>query len=174
MDNIHHEPCKEIRMPHSIPRGLLRFLILRLLQSHEMTGTKIMQTLSDRSNGVWKPSPGSIYPMLAALEEEGLIETVRKEGRSKIYCLSEDGLAHLKEIHNRKGDLEHKARLGRMLWLQLLDPIDQIHFHIIAFNTSVNILNKLAKSLSSTERENLRIHIEEIVEKLSELTNILT
>jgi len=138
-----------------------------------MTGTEIMQAFAERSNGVWKPSPGSIYPMLSALEEEGLIETVRKEGRSKTYCLSEAGHAHLKEIHNRKGDLAHKARLGRMLWLQLLDPIDQIHFHIIAFNTGVNFLNKLAKSLSSMERENLRIRIEEIIEKLSELTNIL-
>ena len=96
------------------------------------------------------------------------------ERRTKQNLLpSEAGHAHLKEIHNRKGDLEHKARLGRMLWLQLLDPIDQIHFHIIAFNTGVNFLNKLAKSMSSTERENLRIRIEEIIEKLSELTNIL-
>lgn len=131
-----------------------------------------MQTFEKRSNGVWKPSPGSIYPLLAALKEEGFIEPV--EEQSKTYRLSEEGQIHLKGIHQEKGTLAHKARLGRMLWLQLLDPIDQIHFHMIAIDTGVEFFTKLVESLSSTEREDLRNHIEKISENLSTLLNALT
>ena len=161
-------------MPHSIPRGLLRFLVLKLLHSREMTGTEIMRTLAERSKDKWTPSPGSIYPVLSALEKKGFIETVRTEGRSKTYKLSETGHTHIKEIHSRKGALEHKARLGRMLWSQLLEPADQVHFHLAGLNTAVDFLTELIESLTHTEREQLRDHIEVINEKLSALVDTLT
>jgi DNA-binding PadR family transcriptional regulator len=177
---FHHN---HFRMPHSIPRGLLRFLILKMLQSKAMTGAEIMQILEERSREliktgeehseeVWKPSPGSIYPLLKKLNEAGFIEPV--EEQSKTYKLSEEGLAHLKEFHKKKGELTHKARLGRMLWLQLLDPTDQMHFHMMTLQTGVEFLTNLVDSLTSTERETLRTHIEEIIENLTALGNMLT
>ena len=160
-------------MPHSIPRGLLRFLIMKLLNSNEMTGTEIIHTLAERSDGKWQPSPGSIYPMLAALDDEGLIETARTEGRSKTYRVSEEGHTHLKVILSQKGALEHKARLGRKLWIQLLEPADQVHFHITHMDSSVGLLTELVESLTRTERERLREHIEKIKGELSALANTL-
>jgi len=179
----HHSHQKHFKMPHSVPRGLLRYLILKKLQSKAMTGTEIMQAFEERSKeimqafdaqseGAWKPSPGSIYPLLKKLNEEGFIEPI--EEQSKTYQLSEEGKAHLKEFHKKHGDLMHKARLGRMLWLQLLDPIDQIHFHMIALDTGVEFLTKLVNSLTPTERDALRTHIEEIIENLTALVNTLT
>lgn len=181
--NDSHPHHKHFKMPHSVPRGLLRYLILKTLQSKAMTGTEIMQAFEERSKeilkafdeqseGAWKPSPGSIYPLLKKLNEEGFIEPV--EDQSKTYQLSEEGNAHLMAFHQKHGDLMHKARLGRMLWLQLLDPIDQMHFHFIALNTGVEFLTKLVDSLTSTERVTLRTHIEIILENLNALVNTLT
>ncbi len=83
--------CEHLNMPQSIPRGLLRHIIPRLLRHQEMTGTDIMQRLGEITGGEWNPSPGTIYPMLSSLEEEGIIETATTEGRSKTYCLTENG-----------------------------------------------------------------------------------
>lgn len=181
--NGNHSHHKHPKMPHSVPRGLLQYLILKTLQSKPMTGTEIMKAFEKRSNeiiqtidahseGAWKPSPGSIYPLLKKLNAAGFIEPV--EVQSKIYKLSEDGEAHLKEFHEKKGDLTHKARLGRMLWLQFLDPIDQMHFHLVALHKGVEFLTQLVNALTSTERETLRIHVEELIENLTALVTMLT
>ena len=83
--------CERLEMPQSIPRGLLRHIIPRMLKEGDKTGTEIMQEFSDRTNGEWNPSPGTIYPLLSSLEEDGIIETVKIEGRSKAYHLSNEG-----------------------------------------------------------------------------------
>ena len=74
----------DMKKPHHVPRGLLRLIILRLLKSDEMTGSEISQTLEDWTEGQWKPSPGSIYPLLSSLEAEGVIKPTKQEGRSKV------------------------------------------------------------------------------------------
>ena len=81
MDQNHTHPHhKHPKMPHSVPRGLLHYLILKTLQSTAMTGTEIMQEFEKRSKevitsdkqseGAWKPSPGSIYPLLKKLNSK--------------------------------------------------------------------------------------------------------
>ena len=61
------------RLPHTVPRGLLRFYILRLLTKKPMKGYEVIKEIEDRTDGVWKPGPGSIYPMLESMKKEGLI-----------------------------------------------------------------------------------------------------
>lgn len=67
-----HE-CDHLEMPQSVPRGLLRHVIPRLLRSDEMTGADIMQRLNELTDGEWNPGPGTIYPLLSSLEEDGII-----------------------------------------------------------------------------------------------------
>lgn len=55
-----------------------------------MHGYQIMQELTERSSGVWRPSPGSIYPTLQQLEDEGLIRVDNQEGK-KVYSLTAEG-----------------------------------------------------------------------------------
>jgi DNA-binding PadR family transcriptional regulator len=63
------------REPHAVPRGLLRFYILRLLTDNPMKGYELITEIEKRTEGMWKPGPGSIYPMIASLRREGLIES---------------------------------------------------------------------------------------------------
>jgi len=75
-------------------RGDVRAAILTLLAEKPMHGYQIIRELGERSGGVWSPSPGSIYPTLQMLEEEGLIRGEESEGK-KVFTLTEAGQAVL-------------------------------------------------------------------------------
>ncbi len=75
-------------------RGDVRQAILRLLGEAPRNGYGLMQTIEERSGGRWRPSPGSIYPTLAQLEDEGLIRAVDHEG-SKRYELTDPGRSQI-------------------------------------------------------------------------------
>jgi DNA-binding PadR family transcriptional regulator len=71
-------------------RGNVRAAILALLTERPMHGYEMIQELDQRTGGVWRPSPGSVYPTLQLLEDEGLIKSDEGAGR-KAYTLTEAG-----------------------------------------------------------------------------------
>ncbi|UCE09704.1 MAG: PadR family transcriptional regulator [Candidatus Thorarchaeota archaeon] len=160
---------EDVRMPHTIPRGLLRLIVMTLLKDQDMTGSEIMDTLAKRHGGKWRPSPGSIYPLLESLSEKGLIEVVGTEGRSKTYGLTEVGKAHIKAAISRKGDFEHKARLGRSLWLNLLEPGHRAHFFVSGMNATLELLGELVPELSPAQKSKIYDRLGKLAEKLGNL-----
>jgi DNA-binding PadR family transcriptional regulator len=76
-------------------RGDVRAALLVLLAEEPRNGYQLMQEIEQRSEGVWRPSPGSVYPALQQLEDEGLVRTAG-EGR-KAYELTDEGRAHVAE-----------------------------------------------------------------------------
>ncbi len=77
-------------------KGDIRISILALLAENSMHGYQIIQELTDRSGGAWRPSPGSVYPTLQLLEDEGLVTGSEVEGR-RVYTLTEAGRGVLAE-----------------------------------------------------------------------------
>lgn len=73
-------------------RGDVRASILALLKDRPMHGYEMIQEIAERSGGTWKPSPGSVYPTLQLLEDEGLIVS-ESEGGKKLFTLTEQGRA---------------------------------------------------------------------------------
>lgn len=73
-----------------VGRGDVRLAILQLLDEQPMHGYQIMQELTERSAGIWRPSPGSIYPTLQQLEDEGLIRSDKQEGKNVFSLTDED------------------------------------------------------------------------------------
>ena len=71
-------------------RGDVRSAVLALLAEEPMHGYQIIQEIGRRSGGAWKPSPGSVYPTLQQLEDEGLVRADEQEGR-RVYRLTADG-----------------------------------------------------------------------------------
>ncbi|WP_371581795.1 PadR family transcriptional regulator [Streptomyces sp. NBC_01314] len=71
-------------------RGDVRASILALLKDRPMHGYEMIQEIAERSGGAWKPSPGSVYPTLQLLEDEGLIASA-SEGGKKLFSLTEAG-----------------------------------------------------------------------------------
>src|SRR5215217_2387296 len=77
-------------------RGDVRAALLVLLAEEPHNGYGLMQEIEARSGGAWRPSPGSVYPALSQLEDEGLVQAVQ-EGGSKRFDLTEAGRAHVTE-----------------------------------------------------------------------------
>ncbi|MHB9863185.1 PadR family transcriptional regulator [Streptomyces sp. YIM S03343] len=73
-------------------RGDVRASILALLKDRPMHGYEMIQEIAERSGGAWKPSPGSVYPTLQLLEDEGLIAS-ETDGGKKLFALTEAGRA---------------------------------------------------------------------------------
>jgi hypothetical protein len=73
-------------------RGDVRAAVLALLAETPMHGYQIIREIEERSAGAWKPSPGSVYPTLQLLADEGLISAAESNGR-KTYSLTDEGRA---------------------------------------------------------------------------------
>lgn len=86
----HGRPGRGRRGGRRGPRGDVRAAVLLLLDDQPMHGYQLIQEIAERSDGAWTPSPGSIYPVLQQLEDEGLVEFERIEGR-KTATLTEAG-----------------------------------------------------------------------------------
>lgn len=83
--------------------GQLRLYLLSLLEGGPKHGYELITALSDRFGGTYRPSPGTVYPRLARLEEEGLVQRVDEE-RKSTYALTEAGYA---ELDARRAELSH-------------------------------------------------------------------
>jgi DNA-binding PadR family transcriptional regulator len=89
-------PGRPFRRGPKARRGDVRTAVLLLLAEEPRNGYQLMQEIEDRSEGVWRPSPGSIYPALQQLEDEGLVRTVETDGR-KLFELTDAGREYVAE-----------------------------------------------------------------------------
>src|SRR6201999_2565640 len=83
------------------PRGDIRSAILLLLADEPRNGYGLMQEIEERSGGVWRPSPGSVYPALSQLEDEGLVKAEERDGR-RTYVLTDAGRTY---VDDRRDEL---------------------------------------------------------------------
>jgi DNA-binding PadR family transcriptional regulator len=95
-------------------RGDVRAALLVLLDEAPQNGYGLMQEIERRSEGAWRPSPGSVYPALAQLEDEGLVRAEEDDGR-KQFVLTDAGRAHVEE---------HRSELGEP-WAGLDDGVGE-------------------------------------------------
>ena len=114
-------------------RGDVRAAILALLAEEPMNGYGIITAVAERSDGSWQPGPGSVYPALRSLDEEGLIapEESDDDPRRKVFALTDDGRAYA-EAHGdelaqafvdattpRRGFREMRREIGQLV---VVDP----------------------------------------------------
>lgn len=77
-------------------RGDIRLAVLALLAEQPRHGYEIIQEIAERTSGTWRPSPGSVYPTIQQLEDEGLVRTEESEGRRTVH-LTEAGQQYVEE-----------------------------------------------------------------------------
>jgi DNA-binding PadR family transcriptional regulator len=78
-----------------VKRGDVRAAALALLADQPRNGYQIIQEIGERSGGLWRASPGSVYPALQQLEDEGLIQAETPDGGRRRYALTEEGRAYV-------------------------------------------------------------------------------
>ena len=94
--------------------GEVRAAVLVLLDEEPMHGYQLIQEIEERSGGVWQPSPGSVYPVLQQLEDEGLVRIEQTQGR-KVANLTEAGRAY---VEDNRAELE-------AAWNALTNDVDE-------------------------------------------------
>jgi DNA-binding PadR family transcriptional regulator len=100
-------------------RGDVRAAILVLLAERPMHGYEIIQEVAERSQDLWKPSPGSVYPTLQLLVDEGLIVGTESEGSKKLFELTDTGR-------------ESAEKVVTPPWEEIADGVDPAHLNLRA------------------------------------------
>ena len=94
----------------------MRVAILAVLAEEPLNGYQVIQQISERTDGAWRPSPGSVYPTISQLEDEGLIEGDDERGRRTLR-LSDAGReylsTHAEEVAEVWAPFESEGRSGR-------------------------------------------------------------
>jgi DNA-binding PadR family transcriptional regulator len=80
-----------------VPKGFLRYHVLETLNQKAMSGSELMDEIQKHTGGNWKPSPGSIYPLLAWLQDNAYVKELPTENGFKRYELTQSGKDLLEE-----------------------------------------------------------------------------
>ena len=96
-------------------RGDIRTALLAVLSEGPGHGYDVIKTLGEKSDGAWEPSPGSVYPTLQLLEDEGLVRSTERDGK-RVYEITDDGRAEaarrIEEAGGTPWELMGSARAG--------------------------------------------------------------
>ncbi len=122
-------------------RGDVRSAILSLLADGPANGYGLMKGIEERSGGIWRPSPGSVYPTLQQLTDEGLLEEVTTDGRAE-HRLTDAGRNHVEE---------HREALDAA-WAQLDESADEHVAFLQSMRKLVGVLKQLARDGSPEQR----------------------
>lgn len=147
------------RVGSSVPRGFSRYFILELLKKKAHTGKEIINYAVEQSNGIWKPSPGLIYPLLGRLLDEGLIEET-KDGR---YQLTKKGAETAQDVDKVneivKKQLDVLFRLGNVGRFVAIDILEKI-------STMGSILSSNFANLTEDETKKYKEFLEFELKKI--------
>ncbi|MHA2351851.1 MAG: PadR family transcriptional regulator [Candidatus Thorarchaeota archaeon] len=160
---------KWIQHTAMVPKGFLRYQVLHKLKERSMSGAELTAAITEEMGGRWKPKPGSMYPLLRSLLQDGLTQEVPDEdGRTRRYELTERGQKFLKDQVDQSGELREKIDRGFTPFpppfLPLLSPRSEIP-------PSLRNLFKTLQSLRAVVGSNPS---PEILEELAQAANRFT
>ena len=147
------------RVGSSVPRGFSRYFILELLKKKPHTGKEIIDYAAEQSNGIWKPSPGLIYPLLGRLLDENLVEETN-DGK---YQLTQNGLETAEDVGKIKDivkkQLDVLFRLGSVGRFVALDLLERI-------TTMGSILSSNVANMTDEETRKYKMFLESELKKI--------
>lgn len=143
-------------------RGDVRAAVLRLLAEKPRNGYQLMQVIEERSGGRWRPSPGSVYPTLAQLEDEGLIR-VSEAGGSKLYELTAAGRGQVRRHESHTAPWQAPCGPDDEFTAAVHALLGEVHLAAaqVARAGDVKQLKRAAEQLAQTKRALYRILAEE-------------
>lgn len=164
-----------LRHTASVPKGLLRFYVFKLLKDKPMSGSEIMEEIEGLTGGQWKPSPGSVYPLLTWLRESGYAEELPREVTGiKRYMLTEKGAKFFEENANFEDKLQKKVTsMGPLFFLRMgiqADGLQELQEPIKRFFESLFDLRvALKENLTKQTLTEVEQFLNDASEKIEEL-----
>lgn len=104
--------------------GDMKYVILRLIKDKPMHGYEVMKALEDKTRGCYTPSPGTVYPTLQWLDDEGLVQSEDRDGK-KVYSITDAGREFLEE--NKSSVEEIFDRIDEMIDRFVGDPMPDVN-----------------------------------------------
>jgi len=166
-----------------VPKGFLRYHVLKLLNEKPMAGSEIMIEIEKQTNGYWKPSPGSIYPLLAWLQDKGYIkEAAEQEAGTKRYTLTEQGKAFLAEHVKTREELRKRFKhfgpgpgfMGPMWFEFYPEKAKELRRATKDLAIAVwNLRDSLRREYSEKAAEEAKKALEEAAKKIEDITKKL-
>lgn len=104
--------------------GDMKYVILKLLRERPMHGYEVMKALEEETSGCYKPSPGTVYPTLQWLDDEGLVASSDVDGK-KVYAITDKGRAFLDEHKGTVDDIFD--RIGDTINRFVGEPMPDVH-----------------------------------------------
>jgi DNA-binding PadR family transcriptional regulator len=92
-------------------RGAIKFIILDLLKDQSKHGYEIMKDIEDKVGGFYASSPGSVYPTLQMLEDQGYVTSSEKNGK-RVYQITDEGKKYLEQNKDAMDDIQGKHALS--------------------------------------------------------------
>lgn len=133
-------------------KGDVRLAILSLLSEEAANGYGLMKTIAERTDGTWRPSPGSVYPTLQQLVDEGLITAVG-EGRQSSFELTETGRAYV---------ADHADEIAKA-WSDAEAPTDHRHDEFIgAAMKLAGVMKQFAFDATPEQRKQATAKVDEL------------
>lgn len=150
------------RVGSAVPRGFSRYFILELLKKKPHTGKEIIDYAVEQSGGIWKPSPGLIYPLLGRLLDEGLIEET-KDGKYQITKKGADTAEDVDKINDIvKKQLDVLFRLGNVGQFVAMDLLERI-------STMGSILSSNVTNMTNEETQKYRKFLQSELNRIDEV-----
>ena len=111
--------------PQVVPRGVLRLYILSMLSRNPQTGYSMIREIEDKTEGAWRPGPGTVYPLLRSLVKEGLLEKLSSADAGTVvkYSVTKKGKQELEEMQRTLASAGKRERVMVRLFADLL-PAD--------------------------------------------------
>ena len=157
-----------------VPKGYLRHTVLNLLKESPASGSEIINTINERTDSRWSPSPGSVYPLLSWLRDSGYTTEIQDpEAGVKRYQLTESGREFLEEHDKRHPDFDESFqeigfRMRRFNGLpedakELLKGFREIR------KSSRRLFYQLRKQYSEDAVKEAKIALDEFLAKINKL-----
>jgi DNA-binding PadR family transcriptional regulator len=119
-------------------RGEIRTGLLTILAEGPGHGYELIQRIEEKTGGAWKPSPGSVYPTLQMLEDEGLVTVVERDGK-RVYELTDEGRAEAeRRVAEGGGNPWTREGRGRAQVVAILEAMKQIQLAVRQFIVAGN------------------------------------
>ena len=143
----------------SVPRGFSRYYVLNLLKAEPRTGKEIIDYAIQQSDGIWKPSPGLVYPLLGRLLDEGLIEEAAG-GRYQITKAGAETAGDLDKINETvRRQLDVLLRLGNVGRFVAMDLLERM-------SMMGSVLSANMTSMTDEEKDRYRSFLKDELDKI--------
>jgi DNA-binding PadR family transcriptional regulator len=146
--------AKKWLRPQAVPRGFLRLYILAQLSRGPETGYSIMQKIDEKTDGAWKPGPGTMYPLLRSMVSDGLARSAGKaSGGAKAYAITPGGRRELERIRKGFTNMGRRERILGRLFSDVLPPSVMVPAMVSRYKDGIELFRKMISQIPRPERD---------------------